>query len=162
MPAHVPRLVARQGRERPVILVDYRCPRCGGLTERLVASPPPKRLPCPACRTPANRQFSPVGLLRCADPPRQAPAAPTQRPACSEYPDVPALCHMEPSAARAWVARARGDNQALDRESERQEKVLRERPEQVQDPVHHDHSHPPAPIQGQPPGASAAGPAVPA
>ncbi|MGH3069666.1 MAG: hypothetical protein ACRDOH_23140 [Streptosporangiaceae bacterium] len=126
-----------------MILVDYRCPRCGGLTERLVPSPPPENLPCPACRAPAVRKFSPVGLVRRGGP-APAPAAPGRRPACSAYPDVPALCHMEPSAARAWVARARGDNRALDRELERQDRTRRERPDQVPDPVHHDHSHPAA------------------
>ncbi|HET9970146.1 MAG TPA: zinc ribbon domain-containing protein [Streptosporangiaceae bacterium] len=123
-----------------MILVDYQCLRCGGRSERLVPSPPPGQLPCPACRAPATRKFAPVGLLRRSAPAPVA-AVPERRPACAANPDVPALCHMEPSAARAWVARARADNRALDRELERQERAAREQQGQVPDPVHHDHSH---------------------
>jgi hypothetical protein len=48
---------------------------------------------------------------------------------------------MTPDAGRAWVARARRDNRALDRELERQERSLTLGGGVVADPMSHDHGH---------------------
>jgi hypothetical protein len=48
---------------------------------------------------------------------------------------------MSPSAGRAWLARARNDNRALDRELERQERAAAVRPPVLADAVAHDHGH---------------------
>jgi hypothetical protein len=54
---------------------------------------------------------------------------------------VPGLCHMTPSAARVWVARARRDGRALDRELAYQESAARDgRLDASAAPVGHDHS----------------------
>ncbi|MGH9098838.1 MAG: hypothetical protein ACRDV8_01230 [Acidimicrobiales bacterium] len=57
-------------------------------------------------------------------------------------PDVPGLCHMTPAAGRAWLARARNDGRALDRELERQEKEGGMSPPTIDDVVSHHHFHP--------------------
>jgi hypothetical protein len=76
-----------------------------------------------------------------ARPERAPTASPSPDPLCIRNPDVPGLCHMSPSAGRAWVARARGDNRALDRELERQERAAKVSPPTLADVVAHDHSH---------------------
>jgi hypothetical protein len=48
---------------------------------------------------------------------------------------------MSPSAGRAWLARARNDNRALDRELERQARAAAVRPPTLADAVAHDHGH---------------------
>lgn len=133
-----------------MILVDYRCPSCGVRVERGVASPPPAELPCPACGGPARRVFSAPNLLgRASGPVSLTPKRPEQ-PLCRRNPWVPGLCHVEPSAARAYVARARGDNRTLEREIERQERAFREAPEALRDPLgsHHGHGHSSGHTQG--------------
>lgn len=122
-----------------MILVDYRCDRCHGVSEHRVHAPAPATVPCPACRAPARRRFAAVGLLRGTPAPAPQPRT-APRALCRDNPDVPGLCHMTPDAARAWVARARGDNRTLDRELARQERAQRENPGAVVDPVSHDHS----------------------
>jgi putative FmdB family regulatory protein len=122
-----------------MILVDYRCPRCEGITERRVPAPPPAELTCPACGSAARRVFSPVRLGGVARAPGKPP--PRREPQCRDDPGVPGICHMEPSAARAWAARAHGDNRALDREIERQERRLAAAPDEPVSPVHQHHVH---------------------
>lgn len=124
-----------------MIIVEYRCDTCGGRTEGLVPSPPPSERGCPACHGRAQRRYSPIGLVGRATPPRD-PSDRDPGPSCRDHPAVPALCHMTPSAARSWVARARKDNRALEAEIERQEQALGVG--QVPDPVSHDHGHTPA------------------
>jgi hypothetical protein len=48
---------------------------------------------------------------------------------------------MSPSAGRAWVARARRDNRALDRELERQERAAAVQQATLNDVVAHTHLH---------------------
>jgi hypothetical protein len=103
------------------VRVDYLCGHCGGVHERRVASPPPPVAPCVACGADARRMYSPVGVLGRAGPPGPPPAAPSGPAACVTHPDVPALCHLDPSVATAWIARARGDTRTLERELARQE-----------------------------------------
>jgi len=104
------------------VLTDYRCERC-------VAVPPPTHAPCPACGAPARRLFSPPALGRgrssgselSSGPHGNDASQPTSRarnpmPPCLVHPDVPALCHLDPRGARAWVARAQGDHRTLERE----------------------------------------------
>lgn len=143
------------------LLVDYRCDRCLGRTEEWVPSPVPATKPCPACGGPAKRAWSPVGFLRATAvssgstvssgrdaPAGRAEAAPSAEPLCVRNPDVPGLCHMSPSAGRAWLARARKDNRALDRELERQERAAAARPPTLADAVAHDHGHGHGPADG--------------
>jgi hypothetical protein len=129
------------------VLVDYRCTQCAGVTEQRVPPPPPAQRACPACGGIARRVFAPAGVIGRSRPPAGMPAPGTGAPSgsgsarpdrggasgpdaavplCLRYRDVPGLCHMAPSAARAWIARARGDNRALDRELERQERAASE------------------------------------
>ena len=138
------------------VLVDYACPTCNGRTEARVPSPPPRALVCPSCGGEANRVWSPVGLLRrpqggvvagAMDAGTVAPEASpsgghTTRPLCVDNPDVPGLCHMTPSAGRAWLARARGDNRSLEQELARQEAAAVTSPPTLDAVVSHHH-HPP-------------------
>lgn len=122
-----------------MILVDYRCDGCDGVSEHFVRTPAPATVNCPACRTPARRRFAPVGLSGRAAPPAEHSYAPPGPALCRTNPDVPGLCHMTPEAGRAWIARARRDNRRLERELERQERSLQESDGKPADPVTHDH-----------------------
>lgn len=143
------------------VRVDYRCATCGGVAEHAVASPPPPERSCVACGSPAKRLFAPIGLTRSA---RSAgTGGPGDRPGsgatrgggdalCLRAPAIPGICHMQPDAARAWAARARGDNRALERELERQERSLAETGAPLAEPVahgHHHHDQAPSPDGGQ-------------
>jgi len=125
------------------VLVDYVCTACSGRVEAWVSTPAPPFETCPACGSRSRRVWSPVGLSSgsTAAEPRAVIAAHTVRPLCATNPDVPGLCHMSPSAGRAWVARARGDGRALDREIERQEKAAAIKAPTVSDVLSHTHGH---------------------
>ncbi|MFB2599633.1 hypothetical protein ACEXQE_17720 [Herbiconiux sp. P17] len=129
------------------ILVDYRCTDCGGQQEAFVDSPPPSRRTCAACGGESRRRWSPVGMISRRGEASRAPessvrAAPPGASLCAQNPDVPGLCHMSPSAGRAWVARARGDNRALDAELASQQKAAALSKPTVADAISHEHSHP--------------------
>lgn len=102
--------------------VDYRCEHCGGTSEQRVESPPPQTVRCPACGSSARRRFSVFGVRRPPPAVADRPAPPALAP-CMRHPDVPALCHLSPSVARAWVARARNDGRSLERELAAQEQL---------------------------------------
>ena len=130
------------------ILVDYACPACGGRSELWVDNPVPAHATCPACGTRARRAWSPVGLAREHRIGRDEPAHPagepvagqrSDAPLCARNPDVPGLCHLSPAAARTWIARARKDNQALEREIARQEAAAAVSRPTVADLVSHTH-----------------------
>lgn len=123
-----------------MILADYRCVTCRGRVERLVPAPPPTELLCPVCGDRAQRCYRPIHLAGVARPP-SADGHDRRAPSCRDYPDIPGLCHMTPSAARAWVARARGDNRALEHELQQQEIAVRENGVPAGEPVRHDHGH---------------------
>jgi hypothetical protein len=128
------------------ILVDYRCRTCGGRAEFRVGSPPPGTRTCPACGADAVRAWGPVSALTkrapSSDRPPTAPhRAESAPPLCVANPDVPGLCHMSRAAGRAWVARARGDNRALERELEHQETAAATSPPKRADVLAHSHSH---------------------
>ena len=125
------------------VLVDYVCRSCRGRTEAWVSSPPPAIGTCPACGAESRRAWAAVGTLKARSPERSAPRS-TRRAAealCVRNPDVPGLCHMSEAAGRAWVARARRDNRALDRELQRQERSAAEKPPTMGDVIAHDHGH---------------------
>ncbi|GEL22233.1 hypothetical protein PSU4_11870 [Pseudonocardia sulfidoxydans NBRC 16205] len=125
------------------ILVDYMCPTCAGRFEVRVPVPPPTSRACPACGRTARRAWAPIGLTRGAA--RQSPRPAVAEPSlCTRNPDVLGLCHMTPDAGRAWVARVRGDNRALDRELARQEAASAIRPPKIEDVLSHSHSRPAA------------------
>jgi hypothetical protein len=140
-----------------VILVDYTCPDCGRVAERWTVSPPPSNAACAACGGVARRVWSPVGLRRGAQrsgPPADQTAGGAAKgaprpgpPLCSQFPQVPGLCHMSPSAGRMWVARYRRDNRAVDAELARQESRSRQRVLTMTDAITHDHY---APASGSP------------
>src|SRR3954468_15890040 len=126
------------------VLVDYVCRACSGRVEAWVSSPPPATRPCPACGAPARRAWAAVGVVsRRAASPQAARRrmTPATDPLCARNPDVPGLCHMSPSAGRAWVARARGDNRGLDRELEPQKKTPAATPPTLADVAAPDHGH---------------------
>ncbi|WP_146071624.1 MULTISPECIES: hypothetical protein [unclassified Cryobacterium] len=60
---------------------------------------------------------------------------------CAANPDVPGLCHMSETAGRAWIARYRGDNRALDAEFTRQEKAAAFKTPTMDDAITHNHRH---------------------
>jgi putative FmdB family regulatory protein len=71
-----------------------------------------RRSPCPRCDRPAPRVASAfaiasgAGARYSAAKPDNAgdKKAPEQPPLCLRYPHVPLLCHMDPKAARRWLA----------------------------------------------------------
>ena len=83
-----------------------------------------------------------IGLSGRARPSGQAasPSPPgPRRSMCSQYPQVPGLCHMSESAGRMWVAKYLGDGRAVDREAERQERQAAVRPPVMADAITHHH-----------------------
>jgi hypothetical protein len=131
------------------ILVDYACPACRGRSEQWADNPVPSHAACPACGAQARRAWSPVGLASGSQTGKSGPEPVTgtsgiapngiRRPLCVRNPDVPGLCHLSPAAARTWVARARKDNRALEREIARQEAAAAVRPPTLGDLVSHTH-----------------------
>lgn len=124
------------------IIVDYRCTVCGLLREAFVDSPAPPRRPCVDCGGESVRRWSPVGIIsRRQDKLPVVSQAKKFESLCAANPDVPGLCHMSPSAGRAWVARYRRDNRALDAELARQETAAAISPPTMADAITHTHSH---------------------
>ncbi len=124
------------------VLVDYACPACSGRVEAWVPTPAPPVGTCPACGSQSRRVWSPVGLSSGSGTAEPAVTSTHPvRPLCATNPDVPGLCHMSPSAGRAWVARARGDGRALDRELARQERAAAITAPTVSDVLSHTHGH---------------------
>ncbi len=128
------------------MFVDYRCDRCGGVMEQRLPSPPPPTLACVACGGAARRLFSAPAVVRGGPPTgTTAPSSPT--PACLMHRGVPALCHLDPSVAPAWIARAKGDNRTLERELARQERLEASGTDDQHAPGHspvartHSHDH---------------------
>ncbi|HLH68642.1 MAG TPA: zinc ribbon domain-containing protein [Candidatus Dormibacteraeota bacterium] len=104
---------------------DYECVRCGAGFERWVSLPPPATTCCLACGAESRRVHRTVSVARrWSSPVPFSGASRARLPLCQANPDVPLLCHMEPAAARLWVARARGDGRALERELAAQEARL--------------------------------------
>lgn len=64
---------------------------------------------------------------------------------CTQYPQVPGLCHMSESAGRMWVAKYQRDNRTIERELSRQEARAAEKPLTMQDAITHNHHPSPAP-----------------
>jgi hypothetical protein len=145
------------------VLVDYACPTCDSRTEARVPSPPSAVRACPCCGGEARRVWAPVGLMRgpgggrapgshgghgapggggAPGPPRGGGTPAATTPLCAANPDVPGLCHMSPSAGRAWLARARGDTRALERELARQEAAAEAAPPTLASVVSHHHHGP--------------------
>ncbi len=137
------------------ILVDYACAACRGRSELWTDNPVPSHAICPACGAQARRAWSPVGLASGSETGKSGPEPVTgtsgidpyesARPLCARNPDVPGLCHLSPAAARTWVARARRDNRALEREIARQEAAAAVRPPTLDDVVSHTHGSSSAP-----------------
>jgi putative FmdB family regulatory protein len=131
------------------ILVDYACAACGGRSEQWAENPVASHRTCPACGARARRAWSPVGLAGGArdragpaSTPSDTPSGAARAslpPLCARNPDVPGLCHLSPAAARAWRARARKDNRALEHEVARQEAAAALRPPTLGDLVSHTH-----------------------
>lgn len=127
-----------------MILVDYACHHCGHRWERLVRRPAPDISECARCSGASRRMISAAGLIGKAVAASDTTTAHrnTSTPACRTNPLIPGLCHIDPSAAPALIARATGDNRTLDRELARQEKTYKENPAAIVDPIGgHGHGH---------------------
>lgn len=127
------------------ILVDYACHECGARAEHWTPTPPPASVQCTGCGGVSRRLFGAVGLVGEAG--TAGPAAPSapRRPGrsmCSQYPQVPGLCHMSESAGRMWVAKYLKDGRSIDREQERQEKQAAVRAPTMADAITHQHHEP--------------------
>ena len=92
-----------------MILVDYRCDNCLGTSEHLVSNPVPATVSCPACLSSARRRFAPVGLSGRASAPVDQPVQ-SNRALCRDNPDVPGLCHMNPSSAVGQATSRSGED----------------------------------------------------
>lgn len=126
------------------MLVDYRCLECGARTEQWMPSPLPAVSSCPSCGAAARRLWSPIGLTgRAASQPSPS-VAQAQPSLCHQYPQIPALCMMTPSAQRRMVAAYAGDHRARDREIERQAAAAVKRPPTMADAISPHHQ----PISG--------------
>ena len=123
------------------IIVDYRCAECG-VHEAFVEVPAPPQRDCAKCGGISQRRWSSVGIISRSPEPTPS-AAPQKSGAslCAMNPDVPGLCHMSETAGRAWIARYRGDNRALDAEFTRQEKAAAFKTPTMDDAITHNHRH---------------------
>jgi hypothetical protein len=125
------------------ILVDYQCPTCGTRAEHWAPSPPPASVSCGSCGAESRRLFAAVGLSG-ARPPATDPLASSTRTGptlCQQYPQIPGLCHMTPSAQRRWVATYTRDTRAQEREIARQESTAKEQTPVLSDAISHTHQH---------------------
>lgn len=107
-------------------------------------SPAPSTRSCQLCGGESLRRFSPVGLIsgageRVSGPPDDSQSSDSSL--CAQNPDVPGLCHMSPTAGRAWIARYRGDNRALDAELAKQETAASIESPTMSDAISHAHTH---------------------
>lgn len=110
------------------ILIDFNCRECGSRGEQWTPSPPPTSVWCTTCGGQARRVWAPVGLRESdstnVSPPYGHPApSETGGQLCQQYPQIPGLCHMTPSAQRRWVAAYTRDNLTFEQELARQEKA---------------------------------------
>lgn len=131
--------------------VDFRCRSCELTWETSVAQPVPVLLPCPTCGGPSRRRWSGVAVLRSPSgtAPSTGVAPVAEASACRGAPDVPGLCMLGPSAARAATAIARGDGRALEAEHARQD-ALRSAGLPAEPVAAGGHSHGPGPARGEP------------
>ena len=130
------------------VLVDYRCTGCGILSEHWESSPPSPVRACDACGADARRLFAAVGLAGASVDTRgeaQAPGSSTttkrEPTLCRQFPQIPALCHMTPSAQRRWVATFTRDTRAQEREIERQQQAAEVKPPVLGDAIQATHQH---------------------
>lgn len=131
------------------ILVEYACRDCGARSEHWTPTPAPSSLPCAECHGPSRRLFGAVGLAGRAAAGRQEAPPPAPRPGrsmCSQYPQVPGLCHMSESAGRMWVAKYLKDGRSIDREQERQERRAAVKAPTMADAITHQHHEPTAEV----------------
>lgn len=126
------------------ILVDYLCRSCGNREEHWAPSPPPPVVTCGSCGSESRRAWAAIGLggASTSSSSDVAPARPSgpRRSICSQYPQVPGLCHMSESAGRMWVAKYQNDGRAIDREQERQEKAAAVKAPTMADAISHHHT----------------------
>lgn len=105
-------------------LYEYACPACAAIFSRLrPLTAAGDAAPCPHCGAAAARTLTAFTVHHGleASEPALRPTAP-QPPLCKQYPHIPLLCHMEPDAARRWIAKAEGrEEQYLEREARRRE-----------------------------------------
>lgn len=106
------------------ILLDYRCGGCGVRTEHWVPRPVPDEVACAQCGQAARRQFGGALLAGAPEPASREPRT-DGAGACGHAPDVPGVCTLTPTAARMLTARARRNNQALEREIAYQESAIK-------------------------------------
>ncbi|MEV0702205.1 hypothetical protein AB0I53_30415 [Saccharopolyspora sp. NPDC050389] len=105
------------------LIVEYACTGCGDRRDFWVAHPIPPTRDCAACGQGANRRFGGGFLSGRAEPPSTG-GNPASGPSCRDFPDVPGICSLTPTAARSLAARLRGDTRALEREMAHQEEAI--------------------------------------
>jgi hypothetical protein len=122
------------------ILNDYRCTDCAAVAEHWTGSPPPREVPCVACGAPARRLWAAIrlaGVGQGAEPLRKRSSGSPSL--CTQYPQVPGLCHMSESAGRMMVAKFTGDNRKVEKELSRQEAQARISLPTMDDAITHRH-----------------------
>jgi hypothetical protein len=90
--------------------------------------------------------WTPIGLSRGATSTPQTATHEDHRvgkpPLCTQYPQVPGLCHMSESAGRMWVAKYKRDNRAVEAELARQERKAKVATPTMSDAISQHHYAP--------------------
>jgi predicted nucleic acid-binding Zn ribbon protein len=128
------------GRADMAILNDYRCTSCAEVAEQWTHNPPPQEVPCVACGAPARRLWAAIRLAGSGHSDGRPAKISSPSPSlCTQYPQVPGLCHMSQSAGRMMVAKFTGDHQGVEKELSRQESHARNSPPTMDDAITHQH-----------------------
>ncbi len=134
-------------------IYEHHCLVCDLTFEVLAAvSRAGRRSPCPRCNRSAPRiasAFAIASSARARDAARQPATAgsrkaPGQPPLCLRYPHVPLLCHMDPKAAKRWLAHYSGRGAEYDDKHAAREELRTRRglpPEPPPPPPAHNHDH---------------------
>jgi predicted nucleic acid-binding Zn ribbon protein len=120
-----------------MILVEYRCGACGGVSETLATWPFPADLACGRCGGAARRVYSTAGLRRSGERFEGATADGLGGHGLGGHglgedghggdgcgADVPGGCALPAAVAPVWAARVRGDDKALRAATLKQEQYL--------------------------------------
>jgi hypothetical protein len=104
------------------VLVEYLCGTCAARTEYWVGRPVPGAATCGRCGSASRRQFG-GSLVSGSRSPRTEQSG-TGATACDHLPGIPGACVLTTTAARMLAARAKGDEQAIARETANQEAAI--------------------------------------
>jgi putative FmdB family regulatory protein len=139
-------------------LYEYACSSCAAEFSRLrPLAAAGEAAACPQCGAAAARTLSAFAVHRQSEAtqPTLHAAAPAS-PLCKQYPHIPLVCHMEPEAARRWIAKAEGrEEQYLEREARRHEAAVQAGqppPVPIAAHTHHTGHHHTSHVTPRPPG----------